>query len=144
MSLVLDLVSAVYEAYLPVARTPSNTSQFTTQVSPLLATPPVATPDISSSPHGADLSGARARKHMLSHLAERAFGVVLACMREREHTMHESGEMGSSGAQMSLGETDSLRAFLQRTAGTVVCARCPPLLARLCRCDSCPKYLFCG
>lgn len=120
VALALDLVAALYEVYLPVARTPhSAASHYTPNASPLLATPPLATSD--SSTQGSDLSAAQARKHMLSHLAERAFGIVLACMRQRELAMHETGANGAAGGQMPQGERDSLRAFLQRAAGSVVC-----------------------
>lgn len=124
MSLALDLAGALYEAYLPVARTPSApTRHLTPPLSPLLGTPAPTPPADASAPQGADLTATQARKLILSDVAERTFAVVLACMRQRERAMHEPQGDGT-GVRMQQGDMDALRAFLQRAAGCVVCLCC--------------------
>lgn len=129
IGLVLDLTSALYSEFkrLGPARPRNGAAVNTPEVrpasSPLLRTPPPQTP---ASP-GANAEGPAAsdhsarQRHLCFQLAERAFAVVLLCLRQREAVLLDSAAGGAaSSATLPDSERDALRRFLQRSAAAVV------------------------
>lgn len=128
IGLILDLTSALYSEFKrlgpprPRDGGAAGTPEAPRAASPLLRTPPLRTPGGGDAEGLATASGHVARqRHLCSQLAERAFAVVLLCLRQREAVLLDSAAAGgASPASIPESDRDALRRFLQRSAAAVV------------------------
>lgn len=155
IALILDLISALYGQFRPLAGADSGSRAATEAAS--VAGPP--TPPLANRGGGAAAAPARAgshvqrQRHLCCQLAERAFSVVLLCLQQREAALLDTsaGPAATATASISDSDRDMLRSFLQRSATAVVrppsrprpsTITPPPLiphLPRLCHCNPpCP------
>eukprot|EP00892_Ulva_mutabilis_P012351 jgi/Ulvmu1/9489/UM052_0059.1 len=126
VGLILDLVSALYDQFRPLAHAHAAASRNNLELSSSGAgapprTPPLAGRPAAAAPVGAGGHAARQR-HLCCQLAERAFAVVLLCLQQREAALLEASAAGAgAGAAPSLTDAhrDTLRGFLQRSATAV-------------------------